>query len=545
MPPDETTLRRNRPEGSLRGVGESGEEPGRIEAAVFDLDGVVTLTAKVHAAAWKELFDDFLRSRSDETGEGLEPFSDTDYRRYVDGRPRREGIRSFLSARGIELPAGDPSGSPGEATVWGLAQRKNTLFRQLLERHGVEVDAEAVRLARELSSRGVAVAVASSSKNTGHILRLAGLEGLFEAQVDGVESEKLGLEGKPAPDLFLACLERLGGIPPARSVVIEDSEAGVGAGRAGGFGLVLGVDRGAAAVALREHGADWVARDLARVTVERLEAFFRQRRHARPNALAHWDDLARRLEGRGLALFLDYDGTLTPIVERPEDAQLSEEMRSTLRRVGQAWPTTIVSGRGREDVEALVGLAELAFAGSHGFDISGPSGLRQEVDPELPASIAAAAEELREATSGIPGAQVEDKRYAVAVHYRRVAEDRVAEVEEAVDRCLAGHQGLRKSGGKKVFELRPARDWDKGKAVLWLLSTLGLDTDDVVPLYLGDDVTDEDAFEALEGRGVGILVEELPRPTAATHSLQDVEEVRELLERLAGHEGDSSPEDAR
>ena len=509
------------------------------DAAIFDLDGVVTFTARLHSEAWKQLFDEFLRSRAEATGEPFRPFTDADYNAYVDGRPRLDGIRTFLASRGITLPEGTSSDPPDAETVAGLGHRKNRIFRALLVERGVDVDGGAVRLIRELRERGVRVGVASSSKNTPLILETAGLESLFEARVDGITSEELGLRGKPAPDIFLACLERLGARDPGRAVVVEDAVSGVEAGRAGGFGLVLGVDRADQAIALREHGADWVVRDLRKLSADRIEAWFAHRGDARPNAIAHWVEFSAELRGRRPALFLDYDGTLTPIVERPDLATLDDDVRDTLRRVAAAWPTTIISGRDREDVARRVGLDGIHYAGSHGFDIAGPEagGVRLEVARDIAPAIAAAADELRRRAEGIPGVIVEHKKYATSVHYRMVDEARVPEVERIVDDVLAHRPELRKGAGKKVFELRPAMDWDKGRAVLWLLETLGLDRPDVVPLYIGDDVTDEDAFRALVELGIGIIVAEIPRPTAARYALQDVHEVRALLERLAALRG--------
>lgn len=256
---------------------------------------------------------------------------------------------------------------------------------------------------------------------------------------------------------------------------------------------------------------------------------------ARPNALESWSELTGEIAGRRPAVFLDYDGTLTPIAERPEQATLSDEMRGTLRRLASVWPTTIVSGRGRADVADLVALEELNYAGSHGFDIAGPEadGVRLEVDPELAPVVASAVEELRERIEEIPGVLVEDKTYSAAVHYRQVEASRVAEVERAVDSVLAERPRLKKSSGKQVFELRPSMDWDKGRAVLWLLEALELEVAEFVPLYVGDDVTDEDAFQALsEGRGIGVVVTDRPRATAARYSVHDTGEVRRLLERL-------------
>jgi trehalose 6-phosphate phosphatase len=512
------------------------------QAAVFDLDGVLMFTARTHSAAWAELFDEYLRARSARSGEPFRPFTEADYRDYVDGRPRYDGVRTFLASRGITLPEGEPTDPPERETVCGLGNRKNVLFRARMAKQGVPTDDAAVGLVRALRASGVGVGLASSSKNAGPILARAGLVGLFDAVVDGVAGERLGLAGKPAPDIFVECLRQLGGSDPAQAIVVEDADTGVAAGRAGGFGLVLGVDRDGRAIALREHGADWVVRDLGEVTLERLGRYFANRANLRPNALARWPDLAREMQGRRPAIFLDYDGTLTPIVSRPDLAVLTDEMRQALRAVAGAWPTTIVSGRGREDVAGLVGLDQVDYAGSHGFDIAGPqaSSLRLEVAPEVVPVLAGAFDELRARTAGIPGALVENKRFSLAVHYRLVAPEQVPELERIVDEALAERPQLRKAHGKMVFELRPAIDWDKGKAVLWLMDALGLAGPEVLPLYVGDDVTDEDAFRALAGRGIGVLVSELPRPTAACYAVQDVNEVGELLRRLASLAGAAS-----
>lgn len=248
------------------------------DAAVFDLDGVVTLTARVHAAAWKQLFDEYLASRTARYYEPFRPFDiDLDYRTYVDGRPRYEGVRTFLGSRNIDLPYGSPSDPPDRETVCGLGNRKNLLFQQKIREMGVDVDGDAVRFIRGLRSRNIRTGVASSSKNTTEILARAGLTDLFQAQVDGLVSERLGLRGKPAPDIFTTCLKQLGYENPDRALVVEDAIAGVEAGRAGGFGLVIGVDRGGNGPALRQNGADWVIRSFKEVPVERVLDHFRSK----------------------------------------------------------------------------------------------------------------------------------------------------------------------------------------------------------------------------------------------------------------------------
>lgn len=252
--------------------------PDGPDAAVFDLDGVVTFTAEVHAAAWKQLFDDYLRQRQWRHRESFREFTAEDYRAYVDGRPRYQGVQTFLNSRGIYLPYGDPADSPERDTVCGLGNRKNGLFLEKVQEMGVTVDDEAVRFIRELEARDVRIGLASSSKNAGPILDRVGLTGLFAERVDGMVSELLGLRGKPEPDIFLTCLERLTGrIEPGRAMVVEDAISGVEAGRRGGFGLVLGVDRNREAEALRHHGADWVISKFHDISATQVLKYFQAR----------------------------------------------------------------------------------------------------------------------------------------------------------------------------------------------------------------------------------------------------------------------------
>jgi alpha,alpha-trehalase len=232
----------------------------RYDAVVFDMDGVVTDTARVHRVAWKRMFDGFLATRS------LPPFENSDYLRYVDGRPRADGVARFLDSRGVSLPTGTPDDPPEFETVWGLANRKNVDFLQTIAHTPAAVFASTVELVRKLQAARVGTAVISASRNAARILESAGIPQLFAVRVDGAELERLGLPGKPAPDMFIEAARRLGSTP-ACAVVVEDAIAGVEAGRNGGFALVIGVDRGENADALRSHGADVVVSDLGEVTV--------------------------------------------------------------------------------------------------------------------------------------------------------------------------------------------------------------------------------------------------------------------------------------
>ncbi|HEX5999462.1 MAG TPA: archease [Hyphomicrobiaceae bacterium] len=237
-------------------------------AFIFDLDGVITETASLHARAWQQLFDEFLGQHSRQTGAAFVPFDpEVDYRRNVDGKSRLDGILSFLAARSIDVPAGEPRDQPEQATAHGLANRKDRYFVELLAHAGVQLFDSALALLREARGRGARIAVASSSHHCAEILGAVRLTAFFDARVDGHDLDRLALRGKPAPDIFLEAARRLG-VAPAWAVVFEDAAAGVAAGRAGGFGLVIGVGRGAHAAALMESHADHVVADLSEVRLE-------------------------------------------------------------------------------------------------------------------------------------------------------------------------------------------------------------------------------------------------------------------------------------
>jgi trehalose 6-phosphate phosphatase len=254
-------------------------EKSSYDAVIFDLDGVVTQTAAVHAAAWKRLFDAYLAERASRLGANaddgaggardpaLRPFDlDTDYARYVDGKPRYDGVRDFLASRGIELPWGDPSDAPERETVCGLGNRKNAFFNAEVREHGVLTFPSTIALIRRLHAAGIKVGLMSSSKNAAMVLDVTGTTDLFEVRVDGVVAAEVGLPGKPDPAMYLEAARRLG-VEAARSVVVEDALSGVEAGRRGGFGLVIGVDRLGQAAELARAGADVVVGDLAEVSV--------------------------------------------------------------------------------------------------------------------------------------------------------------------------------------------------------------------------------------------------------------------------------------
>lgn len=502
-----------------------------IESLIFDLDGVITQTRRTHKKAWGKTFDRFFQKKAP----GKAPMSEADYLEYIDGKPRYQGVKSFLDSRGITLPFGDPSDPPGFDTVCALGNIKNEMFNEVLDRDGVEVFEDAVQQLKAWRSQGMKTAIVSSSKNCRKIVEVAGLQDQFDVRVDGVVSEEMGLNGKPDPDIFTVAARQLGALPE-NSVVFEDAISGVQAGQRGFFGLVVGVNRFGNKQALLNQGADITIDNFQELDLEDeqlLEEFFS--RQGTP-IFPEGSDIFERLTQRKPVIFLDYDGTLSPIVPRPEDAVLSEHMKDLLRHLAKLFTVAVITGRDKQDVEERVGLKEMIYAGSHGYIITGPNGLYMEhpdskkIIPRLDEMEKEVQALLKEKTSGT---QLDRKRYAIGIHYRNAAPGDEKTVDEIADQMLQKYEGFKKGEGKKILEIKPDLDWDKGKAVHWIMEALELDQrHDLVPIYIGDDLTDEDAFKALQGQGIGILVGGHGQKTAAAYALKNVFQVKEFFARL-------------
>jgi trehalose 6-phosphate phosphatase len=349
------------------------------------------------------------------------------------------------------------------------------------------------------------------------------------------------LPGKPDPAILHEAAARLG-VAPEHVAVVEDAIAGVEAGARGGFTLVIGVDWGEQQQ-LARAGADQVVGDLAELALQDGNRITVKTLGRLASVWAHELPIRERLTGKRLAVFLDYDGTLTPIVDDPAKADLGEEMRAAVAGLARKVTVGIVSGRDLEDLRRRVGLESVFLAGSHGFDIAGPKGWRETLQKgtEFLPDLDCAERALREHVEPIEGAVVERKKFSIAVHYRKVRQADVGRVVEAVDRVLEQQRRLRKGRGKKVIRLQPAIDWDKGHAVDWLLERLELDQPDVLPVYVGDDVTDEDAFRSLAGRGITLAVRDGDRRTAADFVLADPDDVRRFLVWLCAAAADNAP----
>lgn len=494
------------------------------DAVVFDLDGVITQTQKVHAKAWKKTFDDFLRHRV--KGGEFTPFDiSKDYLNYVDGKPREEGIKSFLSSRDIKLPQRTSSDSSEMDSVDALGNLKNNYFLEFLS-GGIKTYKSSVELLLKLNNFGFLTAVVSSSKNCKYILQSLNLNSYFNTIVDGLDLQSLDLNGKPEPDLFLEALKRIN-VEPSRAIVLEDAIVGVAAGKKGGFGKVIGVDRAKQSKQLKRAGADLVVKDLEEIDIEAKTTEL-------PSALKSFKKIESQFKDKEVVIFFDYDGTVTPIVSHPKDAKLSEDMKNTLIKLSNQCTLAVISGRGLNDIKSLVGIKGIHYAGSHGYEIEGPS-IKMEHQPalEFVKIFDVLEKELAEELKDVQGALVERKKFSIALHYRNVSENEAYLIQNAADKAIQKYSKVRKSYGKKVYELQPDLEWNKGKALEWLMEALNIEKNGSKIFYIGDDITDEDAFSAIKTYGIGILVGTDARTTGAQYSLSDTDQTLHFLEILS------------
>jgi alpha,alpha-trehalase len=502
-----------------------------LKAAILDLDGVITQTATLHAEAWKKMFDQYNEQRKEKKQEPYEEFSiEKDYPVYIDGMPRYRGVNTFLKSRNIEMPWGDPTDEPGKETVCGLGNLKNELFLSKLDNQGAQIIEPNVKMVRKWRKAGLKTAIVSSSKNCKRILKSVNLESLFDVRVDGIIAVERNLKGKPYPDTFLEAVEELG-FKPEEALVVEDALAGVEAGVGGHFKLVIGIGEGDAVPQMKEMGADTVVKPLDDLSIN-IGSELRNHKEL-PDAIENFDQLAEEWQNRKIFLFLDYDGTLSPIVEEFDKAFLAPEMRQTIDKVANVCRTAIISGRGREDVKNRVELEDLYYAGSHGFEISGPDQFYYEVEraKKLIPALDNIEKDLRDNLNTIEGVKFERKKFAMAVHYRQAAEDQEENVKKIVDQVVRNYDKITQGRGKKVIEIKPNVYWNKGKAINHLLKVLNKKKEPAFVIYIGDDITDEDAYMQIR-QGAGILVGDHGEPTFARYHLKDVDAVQVFLTKM-------------
>ncbi|MDR9456949.1 MAG: trehalose-phosphatase [Salegentibacter sp.] len=495
-------------------------------AVILDMDGVITKTARVHAKAWKKMFDEFLEKRE---GENFQPLDiKIDYNQYIDGIPRLDGIRGFLKSRNIDIPEGNPDDEPEKNTVHGLGKRKNKIFRDVIEKDGVRVYEDAVEMIKKWEKENIKLAVISSSRNCKYIMEKTGLEDKFEVRVDGNTLKEENLRGKPEPDMFVKAAEYLN-VKLEDTIIIEDAIQGVQAGKKGRFACVVGVARNGKEKSLKEAGADIVVKKLTE-----LLYLDKKTPETLPNALEEIEELFEIKGNRKITIFLDYDGTLTPIISDPDAAELPDDNRKIIAELSNITPVAIISGRDLKDLKSKIEIDTVIYAGSHGFDISGPDGLEMvhESEKEVTPALDEAEKRLKEQLKDIRGAKIERKKFAIAVHYRNVEQKDVQEVKDAVHKEADRQDILKTGSGKKVLELKPNIDWNKGYALDWLTEKLGWDKEKYLRIYLGDDITDEDGFEALRKDGVGVLVSTHGEKTSASFALRNTKEVTRFLQHL-------------
>jgi len=505
-------------------------QQGPFEAVISDMDGVITRTASLHEKSWKKMFDEFLQKREGGGGEDLSEFTDADYREYVDGKPRFDGVRDFLAARSIDIPEGDEDDGPDADTVQGLGTRKNQIFHEVLDQDGVAVYEDTIAAFDRWQLGGLPVVTMSSSRNCRRVLETADQLDRFDAVIDGQTAAEEGLDGKKE---MIPRAAREVGADVSRCVLLEDATSGVKAGLEAGCGLVVGVSRDGEdhARALHDAGAHRVVDDVAALRLSRHLATVDEKR----------DAFEARRQGRPLCVFLDFDGTLSEIVDDPGAACITDRMRAVVRRLADQHTVAVVSGRDLADVRERVQLADIYYAGSHGLDIAGPDRSMAHPDAEAAVDEVDRAETLlRDRVGELEGAVIERKRFSVAAHYRMVAPPRIDLVKNAAAEAAATSDRLRARRGKKVVELVPDIDWDKGRAVDWLLDALAVDPERTLVLYIGDDETDEDAFHALAGRGLSIHVGPEPSDTLADLRLADPDAVAAFLAVLAGERGEAA-----
>lgn len=449
----------------------------QYDAVLFDLDGVITKTAEIHIIAWERIFNDFLKAQKEQkqqqvkkvsaTDDRADPFRSfditDDYRKYVDGKPRYDGICSFLDSRGIKLPRGRNDDLPGMNTIYSLGKKKDLIFKELIAK-GVDVYHSSIDLIEQLKLRGFKVAVVSSSRNCRAVLRSAHLSHIFDVKVDGVDRQRLDLKGKPHPDTYLAAADQLE-IPADRCVVVEDAVAGVEAGVRGSFGLVVGVNRDNLKDLLIQAGADFVVNDLSEVKIKANISNL-------PGMFDFKKSIYAKMKDKDSVLFINYDTTPThyDTVVYPDGSKIDENYRDSLIKLSNFCSIVIISKKEPESIRKNISIDNILYVGGRNFRIY-----------------------CREVPNNF------------------------------IDKSILD----------KVLELHTDPGDNMGKAVDFLIDALDISRTEGMLFYLGGDVSDEDAFSVLPGFGLGLVVGQGERETAAHYRLDSMEEVNGFLSWLA------------
>ena len=477
---------------------------------ILDVDGVITDTRNYHFEAWKDILDDYL-SRKNET----KKFTRFDYEKYVDGRIRSEGIRNFFRAYNIEVL---------DEEVRRIGDQKNQAYQNFLKISPPKLFPEVIECLKSWKGKGIKIAVVSSSQSGRMIVDNLKIKNLIDICIDGIDGHEMNLRSKPEPDYFNEAVKQLG-LQNSECALVEDSIIGIEAGKKMGLMTIYGMSRVGQTPAkqLYQSGADVVIKSLLEIGIMK-------------NAISSWEDIKDHIGEREIALFIDFDGTLSNIVSSPIEAKILESSQVIIKDLSKAIKIAVVSGRDRIDVKGKVAIENIFYLGCHGLDMSGPGCFHYRVDdaekylPELEEATQA----LKDSTSEIKGILIEKKPFATAVHYRMSPEEAEGKVFEISQKILSTYPHLKIKKGKKVIEFMPKVDWDKGQAIKKLCEILDINSKSTMPVYIGDDETDEDAFHELHGKGIGIRVDGNANPdTYANYVLNDPSEVSRFLEILS------------
>lgn len=507
-----------------------------FNAYIFDLDGVLTQTQELHARAWEKMFNEFLVKRRGETrkDEDLRDFiTDEDYRKYLDGKPRYDGVRSFLASRKIELPEGDESEGGNYDSVIGLGLIKDSYYQKSLKSEGPGVIFDSLSFIHKLKEHSVPMAVVSSSRNCRMIIEETGMAKYFSAVVDPDVAHGRNLRGKPEPDYFIEAAKLLH-TGPRHCVMVEDALSGIEAGKKGDFGRVIGI---------RVNGDKKGMEDLKAAGAHKVVTSLWEIDEAAhmlqlPDALASAEKILS--QANNYFLFLDFDGTISAIVEEPSQARPLEGITDVIGALAKKIPVCIITGRDTEVIRSLINLPDVYYVACHGFEITGPNDYHYDVKEARSAipELDEAQDELTKKFKGVQGVVIERKKFGLALHYRMVQDrEKVPSILSDVNDSSKHHKKLKLKPGEEVLELVPAIDWNKGKALLKLYEVLNFNQESKPPLYFGDGKTDEDAFVVIAYPGIPILVASERRPTFASYYLKDPDHTKKFLELLLSRMG--------
>jgi alpha,alpha-trehalase len=410
------------------------------------------------------------------------------------------------------------------------------LFANIIENTKIDCFTSTLHFISCLKNEGVKIAVISSSKNCKRVLNKAGIENLFSVRVDGETTEELGLLGKPEPDIFLQAAKQLK-VKPQECLIVEDALAGIKGAKKGGFGLVIAIDR--KKILKNEfinHKADIIVNDLSEIHFEKFkQSYLYSLQKFTCKEDYSFSFIKNLTVNKKIVIVLDYDGTLTPIVDKPELALLSAPMKQTLEKLSTKYLIYIISGRQLLDIKQKVGINSIYYSGNHGLEFEGPcsNGEKFELGKKHKEQIEKLHLILKRDLQNINGCLVENKKFSLAIHYRLVKQAAcINKIRETIDKILKDFPGLKRIHGKKVFEIRPNINWDKGMALAYFLKKRNLTKNNCFPIYIGDDEADEAAFKAINDYGISIKIADMPQKTNADFFLKNVNDVWYFLNSL-------------